>query len=82
MNSAIKTENITKSYGTSQALKGINLEIGEIDTVGGAVFNIFGRIPKEGDSVEWSNFKLTVEKMKRRRIQSVRIEKMGQNEAS
>jgi len=61
---------------------GINLEIGEIDTVGGAVFNIFGRIPKEGDSVEWSNFKLTVEKMKRRRIQSVRIEKMGQNEAS
>ncbi len=61
---------------------GINLEIGEIDTVGGAVFNIFGRIPKEGDSVEWSDFKLTVEKMKRRRVQSVRIEKMGQNEAS
>lgn len=61
---------------------GINLEIDEIDTVGGAVFSIFGRIPEEGDSVEWRNFRLTVEKMKRRRVQNVRIEKMGQGETS
>ncbi|MCK5878594.1 MAG: hypothetical protein KAH24_02375 [Holophagae bacterium] len=53
-----------------------------MDTVGGAVFSIFGRIPEEGDSVEWKNFRLTVEKMKRRRVQNVRIEKMGQDEAS
>ncbi len=61
---------------------GINLEIDEIDTVGGAVFSIFGRIPEEGDSIEWRDFRLTVEKMKRRRVQSVRIEKNGPDGAS
>ncbi|NOZ13569.1 MAG: HlyC/CorC family transporter [Acidobacteria bacterium] len=57
---------------------GIDLAIDEIDTVGGAAFSIFGRIPEEGDSIEWKNYRLTVEKMKRRRVQSVRIERIGQ----
>ncbi|NOY22644.1 MAG: HlyC/CorC family transporter, partial [Acidobacteria bacterium] len=39
---------------------GINLEVDEIDTVGGAVFSIFGRIPEEGDSLEWRKYRLTV----------------------
>ncbi len=59
---------------------GIDLDIEEIDTVGGAVFSIFGRIPDEGDSLQWKKLKLTVEKMKRRRVQVVRIETIKTDE--
>ena len=57
----------------------VEISVEDIDTVGGAVFSIFGRIPAEGESEIDGPLKFTVEKMKRRRVQTVRIEKMTDN---
>ncbi len=51
----------------------INLPEEEVDTVGGLVFNMLGRVPKVGDKVELEDALLQVEKMRGRRILKVRI---------
>lgn len=45
----------------------------EVDTIGGLVFNLLGRVPKVGDRVELPGAILQVERMRGRRILKVRI---------
>ena len=44
-----------------------------IDTVGGYVFNLFGKIPKESDKITDDGIEFKIEKMERRRIKKVRV---------
>ncbi len=44
---------------------------GEYVTLGGFLFDRFGRIPEEGDAVDWHDWNLMVTKMDKRRIAKV-----------
>ena len=46
---------------------------GDITTVGGFVFGLFGRVPRSGESVRHDRFKFRVEKMKGARILSLHL---------
>ncbi len=54
----------------------------DIDTVGGLVFHLFGRVPQEGESVEYGGWRWRVEGMKRTRILDILLEKRCEDEAS
>jgi putative hemolysin len=47
---------------------------GDWDTVGGLVFNVLGRIPREGESVEAGGLRLVAEKVQGNRIGRIRVE--------
>ncbi|MCA9247312.1 MAG: HlyC/CorC family transporter, partial [Planctomycetales bacterium] len=48
---------------------------GDFDTIGGFVFSELGRIPANGESLEWqSRVRITVLEVARRRIERVRVE--------
>ncbi len=53
---------------------GIELDFEDVDTIGGVVFTVFGRIPGEGESVEYENIRFTVVQMHNRRVKTVKIE--------
>ncbi len=53
---------------------GVELDFEDVDTMGGVVFTIFGRIPEEGESIEYGNLRITVEKMVHRRVKTIKIE--------
>jgi len=48
-------------------------EVEDVDTVGGLVFHLFGRMPREGESVSDSGFKFIIRKMKGARIQQLSV---------
>jgi CBS domain containing-hemolysin-like protein len=48
--------------------------ISESNTVGGWVFELFGRIPEEGDAIEAEIFKIAVLSLSERRIKKLRFE--------
>ncbi len=50
-----------------------NLPNGDITTIGGFVFGLFGRIPRSGETISFENFKFRVEKMKGARIVSLHL---------
>jgi len=50
-------------------------EFQNIKTLNGFLLTLFKEIPKEGDSIEYKNFKFTVKKIKGRKILFVEIEK-------
>jgi putative hemolysin len=50
---------------------------GEFDTIGGFVFSQLGRIPSEGEVLNWDQLTLTVLAADQRRINRLRIEKVG-----
>lgn len=52
---------------------GMDLPEGDWDTVGGLVFDRFGRVPSVGDTCDVNGYNLKVERLKGRRITSVRI---------
>lgn len=54
-------------------LAGLDLPEGDWDTVGGLVFDLFGRIPHEADTCEVDGYTLRVERVQGRRITKVRI---------
>jgi len=54
----------------SEAL-GIGLPEGDYVTLGGFLFERFGRIPNEGDCYEWEGWEFRVNRMDRRRISKV-----------
>lgn len=51
----------------------LNLPTGESETIGGLVLELFGRIPKSGECIEYKCIKFTVEEVKRNRIHKVLI---------
>jgi CBS domain containing-hemolysin-like protein len=52
---------------------GLNLPTGEVDTVGGFVYALLGRVPQQGETVTVDDVALVVEKLEGRRIARVRI---------
>jgi len=67
---------------TLESETGISFELDEVDTMGGAVFSIFGRVPTTGESAVYGPWRVTVERMDRRRVVSVRIQKMEPADAA
>ena len=56
---------------------GSGLESEEFDTVGGFVFGLFGRQPKEGEKVESDGFRFIVAETDKKRILKIRIERLA-----
>jgi magnesium and cobalt transporter len=52
---------------------GENLSGEEFDTLGGFVFDLFGKIPVKHEKVSWNNFDFIVQDMEGHRINTVRI---------
>ncbi len=63
------------SVGEVNEALSINLPEDEFDTLGGLVFNRFGKVPAPGDKVEIDGITLLVEKMRGRQIAKVKIVK-------
>jgi len=57
-------------------LLGVGFDPPGIETMAGFVLSLIGRIPKEGDSVEWRGLRFAVEKMSARRVVQVRVQRM------
>ncbi len=52
----------------------------DVSTVGGLVFLQFGKVPKPGDSTTIDGFEFTVERVVRRRVDRVFIERPASEE--
>ncbi|WP_456397986.1 hemolysin family protein [Desulfurobacterium sp.] len=72
VNPSVSIEDFKDFFGIDE----ITEEEGDVDTVGGLVMRLLDRIPKEGDSVEWSGLHLKVEKMEGNRIKSIVVERV------
>lgn len=59
---------------------GVSLVDPGVDSVGGFVIDLAGRIPTVGETVEYENLRLTVEKAGRRRVSKILIEKLPEPE--
>jgi CBS domain containing-hemolysin-like protein len=54
---------------------GTDMSHDEVTTVGGLVYELFGRVPKNGDAIEHAGFRIVVERVRRRRIERVYFER-------
>ena len=52
---------------------GINIESEDFDSIGGFVIGILGRLPNNGEFIEYNNIKFIVEKVDKNRIEKLRI---------
>ena len=57
-------------------LLGVGFDPPGVETVGGFATFLLGKIPKEGDFVEWRGLRFTIEKMQRRRVAMVRVQRI------
>jgi CBS domain containing-hemolysin-like protein len=57
-------------------LLGVDFGVEDVTTVGGLVYALFGRVPKSGEAVVRSGFRIVVERIRRRRIERVYFERM------
>ena len=48
----------------------------DVTTVGGLVYEAFGRVPRPGESVNIGAYKLVVERLRRRRVERVYFERL------
>ena len=48
----------------------------DVTTVGGLVYELFGRVPKNGESIVNGGFRIVVERVRRRRIERVYFERL------
>ncbi len=48
----------------------------DLETVGGLVYELFGRVPRAGESVHVGNYRLVVERVRRRRVERVYFERL------
>ena len=55
---------------------GTDMAHDEVTTVGGLAYELFGRVPKNGDSIEHAGFRIVIERVRRRRIERVYFERM------
>jgi CBS domain containing-hemolysin-like protein len=55
----------------------LNVDFGvdDVTTVGGLVYALFGRVPRSGESIAHSGFRIVVEHVRRRRIERVYFER-------
>jgi len=54
---------------------GLELPLGEYETVAGFILSLLGRIPKEGEQIKYNKLKIVVADMKGRRIEKVLVTK-------
>ncbi len=54
----------------------LTLDDESVDTLGGMLFNVFGYVPRDGESIEAHGLRFTVEEVVDRRIQLVRVEEV------
>ncbi len=52
---------------------GIELPLDGSDTIGGFVFNLFGKIPKQGEKISYKNLDFKIEKMDGHKIKRIKI---------
>ena len=52
---------------------GIELPVDDFDTLGGFVFDLFGKIPVQNEKTEWNDYEFIVQDMDGRKINSVQI---------
>jgi len=48
----------------------------DLETVGGLVYELFGRVPRAGESVQVGNYRMVVERLRRRRVERVYFERL------
>lgn len=48
----------------------------DVDTVGGLVFALFGRVPRPGEAIEVDGFRIVAEQVARRRVRRVHIQRL------
>lgn len=53
----------------------------DFDTLGGFMCSVFGKIPEQGESIEWKNLKFTIDEMDDQRIMQVKV-KINRNYVS
>jgi CBS domain containing-hemolysin-like protein len=53
-----------------------DFERDDLETVGGLVYELFGRVPRAGETVQVGNYRLVVERVRRRRIERVYFERL------
>lgn len=61
-------------------LFGVEIEDPEYETVAGLIFSVLGYVPQVGDMVESHGLRFTVEAVADRRIQTVRVDRIGATE--
>ncbi len=54
----------------------------EVDTLGGFVFSLMGRVPVEGEQIDWGNVRFTVQQADKRQIKRLRLELRNPDAAS
>jgi CBS domain containing-hemolysin-like protein len=59
-----------------QGRLGVDLAGEDVTTVGGLVYSLFGRVPRNGEAVSHAGFRVIVERVRRRRIERVYFERM------
>jgi putative hemolysin len=57
-------------------LLGVDFGVEDVTTVGGLVYALFGRVPRSGESMVRSGFRIVVERIRRRRIERVYFERL------
>ncbi|MCU0649691.1 MAG: hemolysin family protein [Gemmatimonadaceae bacterium] len=57
-------------------LVGVDLRRDEVSTVGGLVYDVLGRVPRAGESLEVDGFRFVVERVVRRKVERVFLERL------
>ena len=74
VDAGVTTEHVEELFGAS-------IDSTEVDTVGGYVYHILGRIPQAGDIVETDHLHIEVASMLGRRLRKLRIHRIDQDAA-
>lgn len=61
---------------------GLDVENDQVTTVGGLVYELFGRVPRAGESTLYAGYRVVVERVRRRRIERVYFERLEPVSAS
>jgi putative hemolysin len=56
---------------------GVDFEVEDVSTVGGLVYELFGRVPRSGEAATRAGFRIVVERVRRRRVERVYFERVG-----
>lgn len=59
------------------AVLGVALDEEKYDTIGGFVINLFGRLPKRGEQIQFENLRFVVQRADSRRLHTLLVEKLS-----
>ena len=55
---------------------GLELPVEKSETLGGFVFNLFGKIPQKGEKISYNNVEFTIERIDGRKIKRIKVRKV------